>query len=388
MTTLKAVGCHVFAGGFTDGVAEVFDVDGQLETCGLGEETVRAAGREFFRADDWRDWLCVDLWRGASFMSGNPRCSGFSCTTAGFGDSGRGPNATATKDAVEFCRFGAKIAVPIMAWESVQQAYTTAGRPLLRRFADDLIARGYRVAHVLTTAGTFGNAQRRARYFFVAYRGVRTFNVWEPVRLTRQTTVRDVIEQMEALQTKPDNLCAGGDHDPDAHHHFRSDEGKVVWMLREGESLNDLGRRDPSGLRAASDEYGVRRDFRVSEVPFGILNMRRLRYDAPCPVICSGSENFVHPALNRKLTVRELARLMGWSRLPVGMKPVHQLGKGVVPCVGRWLADCAETSLRDGWGGDDVGYDRDGSKRDTKGETEKVIDLRAWAPPVKETRDD
>src|SRR5665647_2355989 len=197
---MKAVGVHVFAGGFTMGVRRVFEVAAQMEVHGLGDRTVQQGlGLPFIMPEKGANvvdsWLSTNHHKGCSFCYGNPRCTGFSVLNTAKGTEGsRGPWAAQNIDIKQFCDYGVEGQIPIICWESVQQAYST-GRQLLDKLRDELfVPAGYRIAHVFLNAATFGNAQHRKRYFFVAYRGDLTFHVPIP-KMLPHTTVRDVIER-------------------------------------------------------------------------------------------------------------------------------------------------------------------------------------------------
>ncbi|MGO1835522.1 MAG: DNA cytosine methyltransferase, partial [Actinomycetaceae bacterium] len=82
---------------------------------------------------------------------------------------------------------------------------------------------------------------------------------------------------------------------------------------------------------------------------------RRLNPDKAAPVMTgTGAKDFVHPWLDRTLTVREVARIMGWpddwSLAPIwnaGRPDDTQkwLGKGITVQVGRWIGGWAAAAL-------------------------------------------
>jgi len=115
---MKAVGCHVFAGGFTMGVKRVFDVECQLESHGFGKETCEAVAKVPFVNRPDANWPDVE----AQFLYGNPRCTGFSCITSGYDEDTHGPWAKQTEDIHQLCNYAAG-RYDIIIWESVQQAF-------------------------------------------------------------------------------------------------------------------------------------------------------------------------------------------------------------------------------------------------------------------------
>jgi site-specific DNA-cytosine methylase len=385
----SAVGVHVFAGGFTAGVrAAGVTVPAQLEVHGLGRETVAAhlPGTEFVQAPRWEDWPRVD----ARWSFGNPRCTGFSCTTAGLGEQAHGPWAKCTIDIHDLCQYSVKSGLDLVIWESVQQAYTV-GRRLLDRLRDELFApNGYRIAHVFLNAASFGNAQKRKRYFFVAYRG-GNFCALPPELPDRQRWVSDVLTDpylagREVRTAHVDGL--GWNGDPDTCDRMVGEQAAVLPLLRQHESHNGVFKR--LRLDAVAPLSQDKWDHRSSERPFSLHCLRRIRWDACCPTIASSSRNFSHPLLDRKLSVREIARLMGWPEgmTPKGRHPIGQVGKGVCPEVAQWLAEQAKLFLGGAWGSDDWSTRWCPHTRRWLGEefgraapVEKTLDLGDYMPP-------
>jgi len=98
------------------------------------------------------------------------------------------------------------------------------------------------------------------------------------------------------------------------------------------------------------------------------------------------------------LTVGEIAALMGWPKghIPVGPDPVAQIGKGVVPATGRWLAEQIRLCLSGDWATEDFEssynhVDDTWYGGNTTGKLEKTFNLTYYIPPlledVEETND-
>lgn len=98
----------------------------------------------------------------------------------------------------------------------------------------------------------------------------------------------------------------------------------------EGRSLNGVPIRLLPEHLAATRRLGK---------SFGWHSPRRVHRDGACPIIYSRSGYFLHPEYDRPLSVRELARIMGFedSFTVIGNDPVSQLGKGVCAEVAAWL---------------------------------------------------
>ena len=391
---MKGVGIHCFAGGFTIGVKQVLPVVGQLEIHNFGRQTCAVHNTEFMNADSWEGWFDYkEIWEGVSFCYGNPRCTSFSSYSAGGNSTVRGSYAKPVQDIWDLCRFGIKAKLDVIAFESVQQCYTV-GRELLDKLRDDLfVPNHYRIAHLFVNTAAEGNAQRRRRYFFVAYRNNKNFNVMLPDIPKKQVTVSDVIKKFLSLKTSIGRFSGKEyDYTPDSYKHLKPIDAKIISCLQQGESYAAFAKNRLDDLEKVSQEHYDKWVYRTSGLPFSLHSPRRLRWNNYCPTIASTSGNHIHPLKNRPLTVRELAALMGWPKevLPVGEHPIAQIGKGVVPATGAWLANQIKLYLEDFWGNEDFSSRYDTSIGELVGEfhtnkpVEKVFHLTNYVP-LKET---
>lgn len=338
---MRAVGVHCFAGGFTQGVRRVAEVECQLETSDFGRHTVEQRLGIPVRVDPDGRWVGA-VERGIDMLYGNPRCTAFSCLSGGCSSRRRGPDAEPTVDIRQLCHYGRRHRATFIVWESVRQALSV-GRSLVEDEQRKFLAAGYDVTHLTMTTKNFNCAQNRRRYFFVASR--TRLQILAPPSV-RQPTLGDVVEpllrrRVQEVKNLPRVFCT----DPDVCPALNPDERAVTSLLHEGESLNALCRYRYEELERASPRYADICLFRHSNLPFGLHGLRRLRWDAVCPTLHSGSKNWLHPRLDRKLSVAELAALMGWETTPLGLKAIEQIVKGIVPSVGEWLARCVEVSL-------------------------------------------
>jgi len=340
----NAVGMHVFAGGFTVGVQREFNVLCQLEKHGFGGDTCEAMCKVPFINGEWPDRM------DAQFAYGNPRCTGFSCITAGYDDSVHGPWSGPTKDIHEFCEYTVKQNFPIAVWESVQQAYTV-GRPLLDYLRDEIFRPNhYRIAHVMLNAASFGNAQQRKRYFFVAYKDDKTFNITPPVLDEFYPVTYDAIWSLRDRPTNEIKFNKTMDYDFDSYIRLTPNEKAVLPRLPNGWGLNSFARYSYDDL---PPDLKLTWDLRSSNMPFSMHCIGRVNWLTPCPTIHSSGSRFIHPHHDRPLTIGELATLMGWPQIPCGPSPVAQIAKGIVPNVGEWLAQQAKLYLDGYWGNED-----------------------------------
>lgn len=373
MERFSAVGCHVFAGGFTAGVKKVFDVEHQLEVHDLGHRTTQEVWGVPVIHGPTTSW---PQRRGQAMLYGNPRCTGFSCVTAGYGSDAHGPWAKQCQDINDLMEYGLSNEFPVIVWESVQQAFST-GKPLLDLWTERVAAKGYRVAHVLANAATFGNAQNRRRYFYVAYPGHLQFNVDLPEISPYYPVIGDILWERRHRDTKSFGW-KDEEYDQDCYIDLTEDERYSISKLPSGWCLNEVGRFAPEHL---SERYQEVWRLRNSDMPFSMHCIYRTNWLRPCPTLTSTSVRLIHPWHHRPFTIGELADIMGWEgKIPVGPMPSYQIAKGVCPAVGEWIAQQVDKCLRDQWGGEEWSckYDHREGKfvgEDSKGKIEKVIDV-------------
>ena len=170
--------------------------------------------------------------------------------------------------------------------------------PLERELADLIKRAGYRAHFNVLRAEEHGTPSTRARLFLSNL-------AIEPAR-EQGATVREAIEDLEEL----------GDHV--ANHHPMP----VPRALREQVPELQVGRSMRRWKGATGKVYGT---------------WTRLDYDAIAPTV-KGAGRFVHPVLDRALTPREHARLMGYPDEHVftgGLGTTYdQVGESVPPPLG------------------------------------------------------
>ena len=369
--TYRALDVMGFAGGFTLGVVQAgFELVGKRELKG-GFGVANCEANRHLLGSRWQtevshegEWTPVD----AELVFGNPPCSGFSVMSA---KTFRGADSKINHCMWAFVEYAARVRPQVAAFESVQQAYTSAdGRVLmtsLRDRLDELTGWHWNLHHVLHNAYSVGGAAQRRRYFWVASRV--PFGVEEPDPRTRLPLLRDVIGDLAQLgQTwLPQPYRASAD--PWAEPRRRTDgavDGHVSLDIpltrrirqlldavdwKPGEALGDV-------LSRYWDEYGrlpngfdeekiVKNEFRV-----GYTTPTRWNGDNPARVITGGAlQMVVHPWLDRTITHREAARVMGfpddWLIEPLrGRSGLHLTwGKGITVDCGRWLGSWIKRAL-------------------------------------------
>ncbi len=380
MTDLTAVGIHVFAGAFCRGVQDAgWAVDTHLETHGFGLQTAQyLCNVETINDKDarWPD-------KRALMAFGNPRCTAFSTITAGetyTKNNSHGAWAKQTCDLHQFMDYATN-RFDFLVWESVQQAYKI-GRPLVDYFVrTHCKPNNYRVAHVFINAATFGNAQQRKRYFFVAYRDCYKFNILPPAIDHYYATLYDAIWHMQDRPTRPCRVWDRNEtYDADCYTELTPDEYATMPRLPNGFCLNQLGRYAPHLL---AERYQEMWHQRASDMPFSLHGMNRLQWLRPSPTIHSSAGRWIHPTLHRPLTIGEIAAIMGWPKIPIEANPVALIAKGVVPAVGAWLAEQVRLSYVKYWGNEDWESSFDDRTAtwvggDTSDKLEKTFDMTCY----------
>ncbi len=369
----KAIGVHCFAGGFTGGVQQVFDVVGHLERYDFGLETSRKVwGVDPVISCDPREWPRIE----ADICFANPKCTAWSCTTAGYSTDGHGVNARqceGTHDVFDY----ALGHYPIVVLESVNQAYST-GAPLFAEYTRRAQTLGYRVAHVFVNGAMLGNAQQRRRYFYVAYPADKQFNVNVPKVSPYYPVLYDAIGHQRHRKTEPYDRKSA-DYHRDSYPLLHESDRHVIPNLPTGWNLNTMAEYDNA---AVTDTHRKKWATRASNLPFSMHSISRCSWLRPCPTLQSSSTRLIHPWHDRPFTVGELSILMGWGdhKIPIGHNPSAQLAKGVVPAVGEWIAEQCLACLNDEWGGEEwttryVANTGHFDGEDSTGMLEKVIDV-------------
>ena len=372
----KAVGIHGFAGGFTMGVKKYFDVQCQLEQHNFGKESCEGVAGVPFINDVGANWPQVD----AELAYGNPRCTAFSTITSGYGENYHGPCGKQTADIHSLIKYAIG-KYDIVIFESVQQAFST-GKPLLDYIRDEHCKpKHYRIAHVLLSAAALGNSQNRRRYFFVAYRDDRNFNIEPPCLPTFYTTCWDVFWPLKDRVCQPMKY-SDTDYTADSYRLLNERDQATIENLPNGWCFNNLGRYATHLMHPENQQVW---NLRSSDMPFSMHCPYRLQWLRPMPTIFSTRSNLVHPLHHRCVTVGEIAATMGWPRIPIGKDPVSQMAKGLVPAAGEWIAKQAMYYLDDAWGADDWESTYNHHKgtwegADAHGKLEKVLNLTHYIP--------
>jgi DNA (cytosine-5)-methyltransferase 1 len=317
---MKAIGAYIFAGGFTVGVSKHFDVACHLEETNYGVATARRNFPDLpihYGPDKWPlDELKKHEW---DFVYGNPPCAAWSVIGNNIvkGIDWRiDPRINCTRKHFSLLE---DLKPSVWAWESVQRAWT-AGEEFVRGLAQRARALGYSTTIFLHDAQYLGVPQRRQRFFMVAHRIEVDFEepAWEVT--TIEEALRGINDRGEPLERII---------------------GMVRWLLphiKQGENLSSAFTR-----MTPPSEIKINNRGQVAGRP--PIAVKRARAGQPAPVIM---QELLHPTEDRGLSIRELATLCGYPTTYefTGNEIVRQIGRGVCPPVGEYLARQVARAVR------------------------------------------
>lgn len=384
---LTAVDVMGFAGGFTLGIVQAgFTLIGKRELKG-GFGVANCEANRHLLGHDWKteagdpnDWSVVD----ADVVFGNPPCSGFSVMS---NKEFRGADSPINHCMWSFANYVARVAPLIACFESVQPAYRRPdGIALmrnLRRTVEERTGHKYTLYHVLHNAYSVGGAAIRPRYFWLISRV--PFGVEIP-KLIHYPLLNDVIGDLSSLELtwgkqpykQPASTWASYRQSlngtVDGHMHEMNPAIRRMYDLMEGiewhprDHLGRVAKRYyekhgtlPLSWKATQEKL-IAKDFFM-----GFTTPVRWDGKSPARVITgAGLQNVVHPFLNRMLTHREVARILGfpdnWLIEPLknntGLSQTW--GKGITVDCGRWIGNWIRLALLDNPGshqGEQIDHD-------------------------------
>ena len=310
---MKAVGCYIFGGGFSLGVKQHAQVLCHLEGAGgYGVPSVRRNQHEipcFFGPQRWpiRELAAAR----PDFVYGNPPCAEWSPIgrVINYGSSHEQWASDKRVDCVrELFSLLEALEPAVWAWESVPQAFSR-GRSLVDELTKNAAKLGYAADYVLHNAMYLGARQHRKRFFCVFTR----VEIDWTCEFSKPVTVR------EALASMP----SGGDDEVPT-----SNVKPRFWRLtREGEPLRLAHARY---VEKTGDAGHQRQGFAT----------KKAAWDRVSPAIIG--QRIFHPGEPRLFSVAESLWLSGFPvdyRMTGGRHArVHEIARGVLPPVGKWLA--------------------------------------------------
>jgi len=368
----RAVDCQGFAGGFTLGMVQAgFELVGKREMKG-GFGVANCEANRHLLGDTWTaEARAPESWTPvrADVVFGNPPCSGFSVMSA---KEFRGAHSPINHCMWAFAEYAARVRPLVAVFESVQMARTrTDGLELmrlLRKLMEDRTGDSWTLHHVRHNALAVGGAAMRKRYFWLVTRV--PFGI-ERERRADVPRLRDIFADLDNLQLE---WGAQPYRQPPTwwSKDKRSDTGLVDGHMTvrnpliqrisdlvagagwgPGEHISIVARRHyemhghlPKSF-AAVEKKLVERDFQM-----GYTTPVRWRGENYARVITGGALQMVlHPYLDRMITYRETARVMGfpddWNIKPIRNAPGMQLtwGKGITVQCGRWIGEWITRAL-------------------------------------------
>lgn len=247
--------------------------------------------------------LKLGLGRGElDLIIGGPPCQGFSTAGTRFWDDPRNQLIKNYAQALE--EFQPKW----FMMENVEGLLTTAGGKYIYEAIKKFSELGYSLVMEKVYAQEYGVPQRRKRVVIIGNRLGIHFSFPTPIypisgRIFRNSlmTLRTAIEDLEQLEL------------PAIDHTFKQEtemNRERYSNLAQGQTMKDL----PPHLQHES--FKKRSERRVQDgtpsekrggPPSGL---KRLNYDEPCLTITgAATREFIHPIMNRTLTIRECARI-------------------------------------------------------------------------------
>jgi DNA (cytosine-5)-methyltransferase 1 len=315
---MKALGCYIFAGGFSIGVKKAgFTLLGHLENGPFGAETAR----HNLKIPVWEkpnEWPVDRFIQKVDWLYGNPPCSGWSYagTKTGIKESERWRDHSQTVHTLRLFSLSKAIQPRVFTWESVAAVKTKAVEFITDQ-NQEMIKQGYHIYHVLLDGVNCGLPQHRRRFFFIASR-VR-LNITRPHE--RWVTVGEVLKDVI---------------DPGPYLRCSQTARRIVQQMPRNKTL---------GLRRYFDEHHTPKELsydkqgRIIGRPT-FLSLRVSLNDVS-PTITGGCQ-YYHPFKPRHLSVLEQQLICGYPRTFRFMDPVlhrqyAEIGKAVLPPPAYWL---------------------------------------------------
>lgn len=440
MSNPRAIDCQSFAGALTLGMSQAgFDIAGKREDpAGFGWPLLEANLSRMNVSNDFEYQAAnPSVWHAPSkrvdVVFGNPPCTAFSQITGVNNKTGSdlGANHALNSCMWNLIAFAGDCEAKAVVMESVQGAYKI-GRELmlsLRYDMEERTGKFYDLTHVLHNNASIGGASIRKRYFFVLTRRGMRFGIEPPV-IERVPVLDELLYDLENLKLTPEPQKYkrkprgfGASYRTksgyvDGHEIIRAPVNyRIEYVARNSDwepgerigdaavrVIRDVGYDNLPELMFRRDGAGLANEV-LSTSAFA---PRRWNGSKAARVIMAyAGRDFVHPRQPRGLTMREVARVIGypdeWTLEPVFRKRSVEnqkwFGKGVsVPC-GAWIGGWVHAALdrQPGpWRGEKIGdhewlidvtndhkavYDeKTGEQRDSRSrDLVRMMEAREWA---------
>lgn len=376
----------------------------------LAEANRAHLGRSWstFFSDDSDEWPV----EACDIVAGCPPCSGWSVWS---GPANRGPDAPAHEHTRAFMRYAARVKPKVIAFECVQQAYTS-GRDVMVKYRDmveELSGKKYDLYHLKHNNLQLGGYSYRPRYFWVAVESGMPFGaqVNDPESLPRimdiigdlakapqgwssQRYVEEPSEWISELHSQTRTF--DGHMGRNSIHSQRIEDVFEIIGNENWPGNGDLGSAAKKMYDMNNGEFPqkwidvaprlLRREFKL-----GFSQPYRWKEDHWCNVLTgSALDHVIHPTEPRLITHREAARMQGlpddwniseakdYSSLP------SVWGKAVPVHAARWLGEAIGAALDgepNGPQGELIG-EREWLLDTDKGFSRQAVKKRWYADPI------
>lgn len=325
----KAVGSYIFAGGFTIGMMDHFDIVCHLENGNYGVATVEKNFEGLPVYTDPKEWP-LEWLQGVPVVYGNPACAAWS--QAGYTAS-RGTDKWRTdprlQQTLEHFSLLEKLQPDIWCWESVCLAYTK-GKEFVKELEARAKALGYSVTYFFHDTQWMGLPQVRKRFMMICHRVELELPMhnWAPAP--------EPLEVMQAAALAGFNRPS----EPQTAVQRRWTAQKLKKVPPGGSLRKHWEQENPIGHRI------VKADGKIQGRPsFGL---RRLPVGKPGGSVVGYS--LVHPTEHRWISTQEMQLLSGfpldYQFAPARPEAIEdEIARGVCPPVGAYLGKAFASAL-------------------------------------------
>jgi len=283
-------------------------------------------------------------------LDGSPPCSAFSVAGKREKGWGKEKNYSDGKKQVaiedlfyEFIRIAEGVQPKVIIAENVKGITFGEAKPKLNSFVNEFERIGYNVTYKVLNGADYGVPQARERTIFICVRddvaeavGMSFLNIYN---IFPSPTVEKHISMREALSD------------------IENDEEEVKMLLDFVEGSYQKKFIEPIPFNPKKHTKPSDPQFREWNPKASCFNMIRPCPDMPSPTLTQqgqkrGMSGVFHPEANRKLTIKECKRLMGFPEdfklLGEFDQQVERLGRAVAPLMYRAVANSIyENVLKD-----------------------------------------
>lgn len=308
------------------------------------------------------------------FLIGGPPCQGFSTAGMRFWDDPRNSLLKQYVRAIEI------IQPKWFLMENVEGLLTANNGQYLFEAAKAFITLGYKIRVDKIYAHEYGIPQRRKRVFVIGNRlgyefelPAPKYNISGTIFRKADLTLSCSIAGLPTASSRPNELVEYDSEPPNEwERQIRSANGKVsehivpelnelqlarIRALKPGQTMKNL----PKHLQHESFKRRAYRrvmDGTPTEKRGGAPSgLKRLIADEPCLTITGASvREFIHPTLDRPLTIRECARIQtfpdNFEFCGTAAQKIQQIGNAIPPILAKIFAEYIDeeygfTSVRD-----------------------------------------